>query len=237
MAAVLAHGPDALLSHRAAVALWELRLTPSGPVDVSVPVRSRRSRKGIRVHSVAALHEDDRAVIDGIPVTALHRTLLDYAEVARPQQVRLAIEAAERRELFDLWKVTQLLERARGRRGVKVLNAVLADVRGPAPWTDSELERRFLAVVRAAGLPEPQANLLLEGYRVDFYWSSARLIVEVDGYAFHKSRSEFEADRRRDTKLMLAGYRVLRVTQRRIEFEPRELISDLSALLGGAADR
>jgi very-short-patch-repair endonuclease len=243
MAAVLACGPGAVLSHRSAVALWDLRPIPSGPVDVAVVARSRRSRTGIRVHSVRSLHEDDRGEVDGIPVTSIHRTLLDYAGLARRQQLRHAVEAGLRRELLDGGAFEALLGRSRGRRGAKPLRAVLDEIRGPAPWTDSELERAFLSLVRDAGLPEPSANVLVEGERVDCFWRRARLVVEVDSYRFHKSRAEFEADRKRDAKLMLAGHRVLRVTQRRVQLEAGELLATLRALLSerpadaAAADR
>jgi very-short-patch-repair endonuclease len=239
MAAVLACGPDAVLSHRSAAALWDLRPIPDDPIDVSVPARPRRSRSGIRVHNVRTLHEDDRGELDGIPVTGVHRTLLDYADVARPQQLRHAVEAGLRRELLDHRAFEALLGRSRGRRGATPLRSVLDEIRGPAPWTDSELERAFLSLVRDAGLPEPSANVLVEEQRVDCCWRRASLIVEVDGYAFHKSRAKFEADRKRDAKLVLAGYRVLRVTHRRIEFESEELVRELRQLLsepGGAVE-
>src|SRR5947207_2935015 len=109
MAAVLACGPEAVLSHRAAVALWDLRPAPGGPIDVTAPGRSRHHQKAIRVHSVRQLHGTHRAVVDGIPVTSVHRTLLDFAEVARPQELRLAIEASDRLELFDLKKMDAVL--------------------------------------------------------------------------------------------------------------------------------
>jgi very-short-patch-repair endonuclease len=237
MAAVLACGPDAVLSHRAAVALWDLRPAPpaGAPVDVTVPGRSRRGQKGIRVHNVRALHDDDRTVLDGIPVTAVHRALLDFAEQARVQQLRLALEAADRRELLDLRRLEQLRARSPGRRGLKPLNAVVAVLRGPAPWTRSELERAFLALIRDAGLPEPQANVLVEGFNVDFWWPEQRLVVEIDSYGFHTDRRRFVSDRFRDTKLQLANCRVLRVTQPRIEPDPRELLSDLTQALSGRA--
>jgi very-short-patch-repair endonuclease len=237
MAAVLACGPGAVLSHRAAAALWDLRPTPSGPIDVIVPGRTRHSRKGIRVHNVRTLHDDDRAEVEGIPVTSLHRTLLDYAEIARFQQLRHAIDAAARRELLDGMKLDALYARSHGHHGLKPLRAAVADLKGSAPWTQSELERAFLALIRDAGLPEPSTNVIIEGELVDCFWPQANLVVEIDGYEFHKSRAEFEADRKRDAKLVLAGYRVIRVTQPRIEHEPEELLSDLTALLGSRTTR
>jgi very-short-patch-repair endonuclease len=240
MAAVLAGGADAVLSHRAAAALWELRPIPSGPIDVSAPGRSRRASKAgtqieVRVHNVRALDSRDRAVVHGIPVTSVSRTLLDYAEVARPQQLRHALEAAERLDQLDGRAIDQLLARARGRRGVRVLREVIASVTGPAPWTQSELERRFLSLVRGAGIAEPHANVSVAGCVVDFFFPAPRpLVVEVDGYAFHKSRARFEDDRRRDAKLLMLGVPVIRVTQRRIADDPFGLADDLATLLSDA---
>jgi very-short-patch-repair endonuclease len=227
MAAVLACGPRAVLSHRTAVALWELRPLPSAQIDVTVPGRTRRGQKGIQVHNVHRLQADDRATLDGIPVTSLHRTLLDYAEVARFQQLRLALDAADRLDLLDARKLELLYHRARGRAGLKPLRAAAAEIRGPAPWTRSELERRFHALIREWALPEPQTNVLVEGFLVDCWWPGPRLVVELDSYRFHKDRRTFESDRVRDTKLQLADCMSIRVTQARIESEPAELRGDV----------
>jgi very-short-patch-repair endonuclease len=234
-AAVLACGPEAVLSHRPALALHDLRPVPGGAVDVTVPGRTRKGQRGIRVHNVRTLHADDRDEIDCIPITEIHRALLDYAEIASRQQLRYAIDAGLRREVLDQWKFDALFARSHGRHGLKPLLTTLDEIRGPALWTDSELERAFLALIRAAGLQEPLTQQILEGERVDFFWPHARLVVEVDGYEFHKSRAQFEADRRRDAKLMIAGYRVLRVTQQRIQFGSAALLSELIALLDVAA--
>jgi very-short-patch-repair endonuclease len=185
---------------------------------------------------VRSLIDTDRTVIDGIPVTSLARTLLDYAEVARPQELRHALEAAERRELFDLRAIRELLARCKGRRGGKALKAAIAELTGPAPWTRSELERRFLELIRQHELPEPHANVLVEGHLVDFHWPRQRLVVEVDGFEFHRSRRAFENDRARDAALQLAGQRVVRVTHRQLG-EPAVVISRLCALLEAASGR
>lgn len=234
MAAVLACGPDAVLSHRAAAALCDLRPIPSGPIDVTVPARGRRGQKGIRVHNVRRLDAEDRATVEGIPVTSIPRTLLDYAEVARPQQLRHAIEAAERTNRLDGNALQRLIARSTGRRGLKPLRAAIDASKGSAPWTQSELERAFLALVRDAEIAEPAANVLVAGVLVDLVWLPQRLVAEVDSYGFHRTRARFEEDRRRGAGLLVAGYRVLRVTQRRIEQEPRRVISELRALLAAA---
>ncbi|MBV9004795.1 MAG: DUF559 domain-containing protein [Solirubrobacterales bacterium] len=234
MAAVLACGPDAVLSHRAAANLWELRTVPTGPIDVTVPGRTRHGHDGIRVHSVRTLHPADRAIVDRVPVTSIHRTLLDYAEVTRFQWFRLAFEEGLRRELLDGNKLDDLLARSRGRRGIKPLNDAVAQSNGSGPWLQSGKERQFLALIREAGLPEPRANVLIEGELVDFVWPKQRLVVEIDSYGFHKSREKFAADRKRDAKLMRAGYRVLRISEDRLTHEPREVVGDVSALLDAA---
>lgn len=231
MAAVLAGGPDALLSHRSAAALWELRPPPAGPIDVSVPGRSRKGQPGIRFHNVRSLHADDRARVDGIPVTAVHRTLLDFAEVADRQRLRHAIEEAERRELFDLNAIDALLARSPGRRGQKLLSATVAQVRGPVPWTRSEFERAFLALIREAGLPEPQTNVIVEGHLVDCWWPAERLVVELDSFRWHKTRRSFEDDRLKGAKLQVAGIAPLQLTERRVRFEPRAVLSDVARML------
>jgi very-short-patch-repair endonuclease len=237
MAAVLACGPDALLSHRAAATLWELRPAPTGPIDVTDPSRSRHHRRGIRVHLVRGLHDGDHGQIDNIPVTALARTLIDYADVARYQQLRLAVEAADRRDLLTNESLRPALARRRGRRGPALIERAIADLGGGrAPWTQSELERRFLALIRAAGLPEPRTNVLVAGELVDCYWPRERLVVEVDGYGFHKTRAKFESDRRLDVKLQLAGCRVLRATEHRIGDAPAQLASEIAALLSAGRD-
>lgn len=236
MAAVLACGPDAVLSHRAAIALYDLRPAPSGPIDVTVPGRKRKGYAGIRIHNVRRLDPEDRTIVDGIPVTSVHRALLDYAEAARFQQLRLALDAADRGELLDARKLERLYDRSGGRHGLKPLKAGVAELRGPAPWTQSELERRFLAAIRSRGLPQPQVNVLIEGFLVDFWWPQARLVVELDGYRFHKDRRRFEDDRLRDTKLQLAGCLTIRVTQARIENDLEGLMNDLlRALSAGRA--
>lgn len=236
IAAVLACGPDAVLSHWSAAALWELRLPPAGPIHVTVP-GSRRSRRGIRVHCVNALHAEDRATVDGIPITSLHRTLLDFAETAPYQQLRLAIEAAERLELLDFRTLERLCARSRGHGGLTALKAAARELRGPIPWTRSELERRFQALCRETGIPAPSANIIVAGYLVDFFWPAQRLVAEVDGYKWHKTRRKFEDDRRKDVQLQLAGYRIVRFTETRLKDEPGRVAQEVKRMLSASPAR
>lgn len=238
MAAVLACGEDAILSHRSAIALWGLRPPHNGPIDVTDPTRSRTGHRGIRIHTTRSLPESDRTFRKGIPVTSLHRTILDFAETAPAQQLRLAMEMADRKELYNGLAMDDLLARSPGRKGIKPLKAILREMRGQAtPMTRSELENRFLAGLRARGYPEPQADVLIEDELVDFVWVKQRLIIEVDSYLWHKTRQDFEKNRRRDTKLQLAGYRVMRPTDRRIEYELDELLDDVGRMLASARPR
>jgi Protein of unknown function (DUF559) len=217
MAGVLACGPEAVLSHRSAAWLWGLQPPSDQPVDVTVPGRSRHRRVGIAVHRTRNMQGEDRKVRERIPVTSVARTLIDLAEVLRPAQLERALEEAERLRLFDLRAIEK---RCRGRRGLRPLRALLAEAGVTAAPTRSELERRFLALCREEGLPVPAVNLFVAGFEVDVIWAEQRLVVELDGYAFHGNRAAFERDRVRDASLQLAGYRVLRVTHRRLEWEP-----------------
>lgn len=157
-------------------------------------------------------------MIDGIPVTSLDRTLLDYAEVSTVQWTRLAIEAAQRQEALDGRRFQAMLARNPG-RGLKSLRAAMSQVRDETPWTQSEPERRLLAGLRAAGVTEPQVNTLVEGELVDFHWRDERLVVEIDGDFWHRTRAAREKDRRRDVKLQLRGQMVVRFSDDRIMHE------------------
>jgi very-short-patch-repair endonuclease/predicted transcriptional regulator of viral defense system len=225
MAAVLAAGDGAALSHRSAGALWMLR--PDGRrIDVTVP-RQRRARRGVTLH-VASLQEDERTVRRGIPVTTAARTLLDLAAVVPRHALERAVHEAEVQRLGDATPLPELVERHRGRRGVARLRAVL-DV--GAQHTRSDLEARFLALLDDHGLPRPATNVVVEGLEVDCLWRDARLVAELDGHAVHATRRAFEGDRARDRALLAAGLRVVRVTWRQVRDEPGALAADLSALL------
>lgn len=233
MAAVLACGPDALLSHRFALAVWEVQRAESGLVDVIVPGHGgRRGPAGVRVHGAKTLHQRDLAVVDGIPVTSLARSVLDFSSTATGNRIRGVLEKIERMGQYIGRELEDVLGRNPRHRGTKRLKATIAELAGPAPWTQSELEDRFLALIRDAGLPEPQMNVIVEGELVDAVWRDQKLVVEIDGYGYHRSRQQFEADRRRDAKLQVAGYRVIRLTQERIDHEPWAVAAQLRKLLG-----
>jgi len=237
LAAVLACGPGALLSHRSAAALWGLHTIAGAVAEVTVPAPRRRSRRGLLVHEADDLRVDDRTRRDGIPVTTVARTLLDLARMPPACDVERAFEEAQRLGLMNARAAGCLLERSRGRRGVRLLAALLAEDRAAVAVTRSALEARFLAVCRGAGLPRPLVNVRIAGFEVDAVWPAERLVVELDGYAFHRTRMAFERDRARDAALQLAGYRVVRVTYRMLEGEPAAVVRTVRSLLASPSHR
>jgi very-short-patch-repair endonuclease len=230
MAAVLAFGPEAVLSHRSAARLWGIRPNARRDVDVTVPGRGLRRRQGIHPHAVRSLDPRDVTVIDGIPVTTLPRTLLDLAEVAPKDHVIRAMTEAERKGIIDLKALEDTMARSRGRRGRKPLREILADA-VIEPATREELERRFAELCREAKLPPPKFNTLVEGKLVDAVWPEQKLIVELDSWAFHRHRKAFEDDRERDVVLQLAGYRIPRITWRQLTRKPETVKARLRTLL------
>jgi very-short-patch-repair endonuclease len=233
---VLACGQGAIVSHRSAAALWCLSGSDSGDVDITVCGRCCRSRPGIRIHRVLRLDARDVRTLHGIPLTAPARTLIDYAESARGSQLENAVEDALRRRLVRRRELLDLLERYPGRPGAPALRSVLELDGGPA-LTRSEAEARLLSLVRAARLPIPEANVAVGRYEVDFLWRAERVIVEVDGYAFHSSRAAFERDRRRSADLQAAGFHVLRLTWRQIVEEREALVAQIAFALTASSVR
>jgi very-short-patch-repair endonuclease len=234
MAAVLAYGPNAVLSHRSAAALHGIRPDHRSKTDITLPRRSARPRPRIDVHRSTSLAPADVTTIDGIPCTSLARTLLDLAEVVDRRGVERAIDQAEVLGVFDLHAVEDVLSRATGRHGAGVVRSVLAEYAGPT-LTKKELEERFFALCRAASLPSPAVNAWIAvgggvAYQVDFLWRAERLVVETDGWGSHRTRQAFENDRRRDRRLLLAGWNVVRFTWRDVEREPDEVTAVLAAL-------
>lgn len=168
------------------------------------------------------------AVVADIPVTDVSGTLIDLAEVVDERRLRSAVEAAERQQILDLGELRQLLTASRGRR-VRELKTLLDEYRDLD--TRSQLERRFLELCRRAQLPSPSTNVLVAGLMVDALWPAAMLIVELEGYEFHRTRIAFERDRRRDAQLQAARYRVVRLTWRQVSDEPHQVARTIRALL------
>jgi very-short-patch-repair endonuclease len=230
LAALLWCGGNAVLSHRTAAMLWGLIDGPVRGVDVSVKGRDCGRRAGIRVHRVRHLSRDSVAIREQLPVTTPTRTLLDFAEAVGPSDLERAVAEALTRRLTDEDALRQTAERAVGRRGGRALRDLLNEAGGPA-LTRSEAERRLLTLIRRSGLSTPETNVKLGRYEVDFLWRPQRLVVEVDGYAFHSSRSAFERDRAKDAHLQAAGYRTLRLTWRQLTEAPEVALANLATAL------
>ena len=213
MAAVLAVGNDAAVSHRSAAALWEILPPADEDVDVTVTRGHPRSRPGIRVHRTRRLEHSLNA---GVRVTTPLRTIQDLGSTVGSRDLERAIEEAQVRRLVTRQEVDLL-----GSSGAR-----------PEPsLTRSEAERRLLALIRAARLPPPRTNTRVGRYEVDFLWADQRVVVEVDGFAFHSSRAAFERDRARDRDLQLSGYTVLRFTWRQLVDEPEAVVAAIAAAL------
>jgi very-short-patch-repair endonuclease len=207
MAAVLACGDGAALSHRSAAALWKLLPATRGVVDVTVPgTGGRRRRPGIRLHRSPLLTPAVSTLRSGIAVTTPARTLADLRRVAPPDELRRAIRQAE------------------------VLGLEIGGEEG-VDRSRSELEHLFLRLCRRHRLPPPEVNVRIGPFLVDFLWRDRRLIAETDGYRFHRGRTAFEDDRARDVELKLLGYEVVRFTHRQVMGEAGLVARTLRALL------
>jgi len=229
MAATLAAGPGAVISHRTAAALYGIRQFEG----LEVTVKAYKGRPGMTVHT-SSLPQDEITVVDRIPVTTVSRTLLDLAAVLRPYQLEQAMNEVEIQGLTDVLSLDDLLIRYPRRKGIRAIKAILET--GPA-ITRSELEARFRVFVRRFGLPAPLVNVLVLDYECDFVWRRHHLIVELDGHRFHSTKAAFERDRARDRALQVAGWYVIRVTWRQLHEEPEALAADLRRMLASAPPR
>ena len=203
MAAVLTCGPEALLSHNAAAAIWDIGPWPTGAVHVTAPGKHAR-RPSLVVHRARV----EPVVHDGFPVTTVARTLVDLASLLSVQRLELAFERAERLRLLDIDEVTKEVQ---GRRGARKVRAIVSSLTAPEP-TRSKLEARLRALCKRHNLPLPAQNVSVAGEDVDAYWQESNLVVELDSWEFHKTRRAFERDRRKAATLERAGIRVLRFT-------------------------
>ena len=229
IAAVLSCGPDAVLSHGTAAALWEIGDQKRGSIEVSVSTRGGRRRADLVIHRRAALLADDVTRQNGIPVTAPVRTMVDIACRLSRRQLEKAIKEADVRGLVDPETLRYALGGMRGQRGVSVLREILD--RHRFVLTDTELERRFVPIARRAGLPVPQTQAVVNGFRVDFYWPDLRLVVETDGLRYHRTPVQQATDRVRDQAHTAAGLTPLRFTHAQVAYEPRHVERTLRAIL------
>ena len=218
MAAVLATG--GILSHHTAAAIWGLR-PHHGAIHVTVTGPTPRPRPGVQIHRSCSLNA---AVHQGLLLTTPARTLHDLAACVPQHELDRAVEQAQILRLATREQIAADLPR-RGRLALRTA------LNHEPQLTRSEAERRLLALISQARLPRPQTNVYVEGYEVDVFWPDQRLIVEIDGFAYHSTRQAFERDRARDAALQAAGYRVIRFTWRQIVYDSYALVAQLSALL------
>ena len=225
MAAVLACGPGAVISHSSAAALLDIRADLPGPIHVSA--RTQRRRPGVVVHRRAV---PDAGTCDGIPVTSPAQTLVDLAATLEPDPLEAAINQADKLDLIDPERLRAELEHFAGVPGVGGLRRTLD--RRTFTMTDSELERRFRPIARAAGLPPPLTQQRVNGFRVDFFWPDLGLVVETDGLRYHRTPQQQARDRLRDQAHTVAGLTPLRFTRAQVRFDRAHVERTLSIVAG-----
>lgn len=228
LAAVLACAPG-VASHASAGWIWGLLRYAPGTIDVTAPNR-RHQKPAFRVHH-ARLEERDQTEREEIPITSLARTKLDLAAMLSPWRLERVLERSEELGIFDLGPIEDVLDRFSHHPGARPLRVALDIYRPDPTFTRSGLEERFLALVKAAGLPTPSMNLNVAGLELDAYWSPERFAVELDVYETHGTRAAFERDHRRHEELLLAGIEFNRITGPRLKREPEQVIARLKRLL------
>lgn len=218
MAAVLACGPDAALSHGSAASLWGFGTEHEGLIDISVSSRRRARRPGIRVHRRADTALADTVVWEGIPVTTPARTLIDQATRLRPMQLERAVNEADKLGRMRADALQESLEGFRGQPGVALLREVLR----PSTFrlSDSELEQQTRSLAGAAGLPPPETKVWVNGYEVDFFWPDLGIVLEVDGLRYHRTASQQTRGLERDQTHLAAGMWPLRFSHSQIKHTP-----------------
>ena len=221
MAAVLACGEGAMLSHGSAAALWGIGVERRGRIDISIRRRGEHRRAGLRVRSRPSLPAADVTRRNRIPVTTPARTLLDQATELGPVALERAVNDADKRDLIDPEALREALERYTGEPGVQVLRTLLD--KHTFQLSDSDLEIYFRPIARAAGLPQPLSKEPVNGFEVDFFWPDLGLVIETDGLRYHRTPLAQARDHRRDQTHTATGLTELRFTHYQIRYEPREV--------------
>ncbi len=226
MAAVLACGDDAMLSHHSAAAFWKIGTEKRGVVDVSVTRRCELKRPGLRVRGRPALAANDITSREGIPVTSPAQTLVDIAAELDALRVERAVNEADKRDLIDPETLRSALDRHTGEPGAPLLRRIL-DKR-TFRLSDSDLEILFRQIAPAAELPPPLSKQSVNGFEVDFLWPDLGLVVETDGLRYHRTPSTQARDAKRDRAHTLAGMTPLRFTHYEIKHEPTRVRAELT---------
>ena len=232
MAAVLSCGDGAVLSHRSAATAWGLWRPGSPVIEVTVRGSGRHGRRRVTVHRSTRLGREDVTRRNGIPMTTPARTLLDLAEVVGRRQTERALDEAERLGLCTDRQLRSVIDRNPGRLGGARLAAVLDEHALGSTATANDFEELFLALCRESAFPEPEVNVRLGRYKVDFVWRSQRVVVETDGRQSHATRQAFEIDRARDVELTTTDWKVLRFTWRQLSRQRGWVVEKLGRALG-----
>jgi hypothetical protein len=238
MAAVLACGEGAVLSHRSAARLHDLRNYGDRPIEVTIPRRSTLHHSGVVVHASTTLTQADVTLANNIPVTTVARTLFDIAEVLTARQLERAFDQADSMNALYIPAIDDQLARNPTRPAAKAVRHLLRTHYIGSTPTENEFEDAFLALTRSLKLPDPTPQFYIDPgdgeppIRADFAWPDRKIAVETDGQRTHGTRHAFEADRRRDQRLIAAGWRVIRTTWRQLTQRPHELKPVLLTLLG-----
>jgi hypothetical protein len=238
MAAVLACGPGAALSHRSAARLHGLRNYGYRRIEVTVPKRSTRTHSGVAVHTSTTLTELDVAIVNAIPTTTVARTLFDLGDAIAPRQLERAFDQADAMNALYIPEINDQLTRNPTRPAAKAVKHLLKTHYIGSTPTENDFEEAFLALTRSIGLPDPTPQFYIDPgdgerpIRADFAWPDLKIAVETDGRRTHGTNWAFESDRRRDQRLTAAGWRVIRTTWRQLKHRPHELKPVLLKLLG-----
>lgn len=233
MAAVLACGPDAVLSHSSAAALWGFGAERSGVIEISVPAGRGRGRlRGIRVHRRTERILDDATVLRGVPLTSPTCTLIDQATRLRPMQLERAVNEADKLDRVRADVLHASLDSHRGRPGVASLRKLLDPL--AFRLSDSELEQLMRPVARSVGLPAPATKTWVNGYEVDFFWPELGIVVEADGLKYHRTPSQQRRGLERDQAHLTAGMWSLRFSHWQIKYDQAHVRGVLRAAIARA---
>lgn len=232
-AALLLGGEAALLSHRSAAWVWGLLLDAPGWVDLTVLKGRPAGQPGLRIHRTGELHPSDRVAHRGLVLTSPVRTVCDLATSEPISLVEEALTEAHVHHYLSDRDIAALDDRLKTHRGCARVRSLVAAEREHG-YSRSEAERRLRRLLKPSGLPMPRFNTHVNGHLVDCHWSQSRVVLEVDGYATHRHRTAFEADRRRDQDHAARGYLVVRVTWRQLTREPARVLVRIAETLASA---
>ncbi len=230
MAALLACGDDSVISHDSAAQAAGIAGGPPFPIHVSTETARGRRQARLTTHRQGLVPSETFAM-EGLRVTTTPRTILDQASVVTPRDLRLLVERSQDRHLFDAQNLGAVVDRHPGRAGTRPLKDLVRLMQPDDDKARSYLERLFLAAIRSYRLPLPEVNFAIKGKQRDFVWPEQRLVVEVDGYAYHSSRAAMRLDRRRDRELTALGWRPARFSYEDVAFEPDAAMRELAGLL------